>query len=70
MNKPNDCCNYATNLVRRWYKDTLVRKLKRVFRDEPLPHRLVDRCRVCGCNHYVLIVPEIPVLGTLSPIGE
>lgn len=67
--RPNTCCNNERNIKRTWHQDTWQRKLKRVFRAEPLPHRLVDRCKVCGCNHYIMIVPEIPIVGTLNNIG-
>lgn len=67
--RPNPCCNQRYNITRKWHQDTLVRKLKRLFRAEPLPHRLVEHCVNCGCNHYIMIVPEIPVLGTLNNIG-
>lgn len=66
--KPIACCNHGPNLERKWRDDTIVRKLKRLFKDEPLPHRLVDRCRVCGRHHYLLIVPETPVVGELKGI--
>ena len=61
--KPNACCNFPAYLVRTWHNDTLWRKVKRVFRTEPLPHRLVDTCSVCKAKHYLMIVPEIPIEG-------
>lgn len=67
--KPNPCCNDPKNLTRAWFQDNPWRKLKRLFQPEQLPHRLVDHCKVCRCNHYIMIVPEIPVLGTLNDIG-
>lgn len=67
--KPNPCCNHAHNLKRKYFQDTIARKVKRLFRAEPLPHRLVDRCKVCGCNHYLMIVPEVPVGTTGYGVG-
>lgn len=67
--RPNRCCNNPDNIVRAWHKDNIVRKLLRLFRPEPMPHKLVDHCRVCGCNHYVLIVPEIEYISALNAIG-
>lgn len=69
MSKPHDCCNTPRNLKRTWHQDTLLRKALRLVRKEPLPHRLVDHCKVCHCNHYIMIVPEVPIDGTGFDIG-
>lgn len=67
--RPNPCCNHAHHLNRKRVFTGLVDRVKRKIGADPLPHRLVERCKVCGCNHYIMIVPEIPVVDTGYGMG-